>query len=322
MSQLQDRILRFRTMVHDDPESELGYFRLGQLLMEAGEHDEAATSFRRTLELSPQFSKVYHLLASSLLVLNRRDEAVRILWEGFAVADERDDNIPRDEMTKMLGQLGEATPVSKKPAANGPQPIAEKNTPAEAKRISNKTMRTTESITLSRACEAIEIPHGNKVMLAAGTRVRVTQALGGSFTVATENGNLMRIAAKDADAIGVETSTPEQSAASPLADASEVEKMVWAQLETVYDPEIPVNVVDLGLVYECRVIPLPEEGYDVTIKLTLTAPGCGMGDVLRADAQTKILGVPNVKDVHIEIVVAPPWNQSMMSEAAKLQLGL
>ena len=322
MNQLQDRILQFRKMVHDDPESELGYFRLGQLLTEAGEYGEAITSFHRTLELSPQFSKVYQLLASNLLMLNWRDEAVRVLREGFAVADERGDNIPRDEMAKMLGQLGEEAPVSKKSVASGPQPIAEKNTPAEAKRISNKAMRTTESITLSRACEAIEIPHGNKVMLAAGTRVRVTQALGGSFTVATENGNLMRIAAKDGDAIGVETSTPEQSAASPLADASEVEKMVWAQLETVYDPEIPVNVVDLGLVYECRVTPLPEEGYDVTIKLTLTAPGCGMGDVLRADAQTKILGVPNVKDVHIEIVVAPPWNQSMMSEAAKLQLGL
>ena len=121
MSQLQDRIAQFRKMANDDPENELGHFRLGQLLIEAGEHDEAVKSFRRTLELSPQFSKVYQLLASSLLKLNRRDEAVRVLLEGFAVADERGDNMPRDEMAKMLGQLGAAVPVSKKPAASGPQ---------------------------------------------------------------------------------------------------------------------------------------------------------------------------------------------------------
>jgi probable FeS assembly SUF system protein SufT len=183
-------------------------------------------------------------------------------------------------------------------------------------------MITTESITLSRDCEAIEIPYGGKVMLPVGTRVRITQALGGAFTVATESGNMVRIAGKDGDAIGVETSTPDQSAASPMADASELEKMVWAQLTTVYDPEIPVNVVDLGLVYECRIIPLPEAGYKVKVKMTLTAPGCGMGDVLRADAHSKVLSLPDVKDVHVEIVVEPPWNQSMMSEAARLQLGL
>ena len=98
--------------------------------------------------------------------------------------------------------------------------------------------------------------------------------------------------------------------------------MVWAQLRTVYDPEIPVNVVDLGLVYECRIIPLPAEGYKVRVKMTLTAPGCGMGDVLRAEAQSRILDVPDVKDVHVEIVVEPPWNQSLMSEEARLQLNL
>ncbi|HMF12704.1 MAG TPA: Fe(2+)-trafficking protein [Gemmataceae bacterium] len=120
MSELQDRIAQFRKMANDDPENELGHFRLGQLLIEAGEHDEAVKSFRRTLELSPQFSKVYQLLASSLLQLNRRDEAVRVLREGFAVADERGDNMPRDEMAKILGQLGETAPVSKKPVASGP----------------------------------------------------------------------------------------------------------------------------------------------------------------------------------------------------------
>jgi tetratricopeptide (TPR) repeat protein len=122
MSQLQDRIAQFRKMANDDPDNELGHYRLGQLLMEAGQFDEAAQSFRRTLELSPQFSKVYQLLAQSLLQLGQRDEAVRVLRDGFQVADERGDNMPRDDMAKMLTQLGEPAPVSKKVAvpAGGP----------------------------------------------------------------------------------------------------------------------------------------------------------------------------------------------------------
>jgi len=120
MNQLQDRIAQFRKMANDDPENELGHYRLGQLLMEAGQHDEAAQSFRRTLELSPQFSKVFHLLAQALVQLGRRDEAVQVLREGFQVADERGDNMPRDEMAKMLAQLGEAAPAPKKAAAGGP----------------------------------------------------------------------------------------------------------------------------------------------------------------------------------------------------------
>ncbi|SRR5579884_861998 len=117
MNQLQDRIAQFRKMANDDPDNELGHYRLGQLLMEAGQYDEAAQSFRRTLELSPQFSKVYHLLAQSLLQLGQRDEAVRVLREGFQVADERGDNVPRDDMAKMLAGLGEAAPAPKKAAA-------------------------------------------------------------------------------------------------------------------------------------------------------------------------------------------------------------
>jgi Fe-S cluster biosynthesis and repair protein YggX len=119
MSQLQERIAQFRKMATDDPENELGHFRLGQLLLEAGQHQEAVDSFRRTLELSPHFSKVYQLLATCLLQLNRRDEAVRVLRQGFGVADERGDNIPREEMGKMLVQLGEAAPVAQKPTAPG-----------------------------------------------------------------------------------------------------------------------------------------------------------------------------------------------------------
>src|SRR5437868_10352459 len=120
MSQLQERIAQFRKMAHDDPENELGHFRLGQLFQEAGQFQDAVASFRRTLELSPHFSKVYQLLASCLLQLNQRDEAIRVLQQGFTVADERGDNIPRDDMAKMLGQLGQPIPVSKKTATAAP----------------------------------------------------------------------------------------------------------------------------------------------------------------------------------------------------------
>jgi tetratricopeptide (TPR) repeat protein len=122
MSQLEDRIAQFRKMANEDPDNELGHYRLGQLLTEAGKHDEAIQSFRRTLELSPQFSKVYHLLAQSLLQLPNREEAVRVLRQGFDVADERGDNVPRDDMAKLLVQLGEPAPASKKaaPAGGGP----------------------------------------------------------------------------------------------------------------------------------------------------------------------------------------------------------
>ena len=119
MTQLQERIAQFRKMASDDPENELGHFRLGQLLMENLQFDEAIQSFRRTLELSPQFSKVYQLLGASHLKLNQRDEAIKVLTEGFRVADERGDNIPRDEMTKMLVELGEAAPVSRRGQAAG-----------------------------------------------------------------------------------------------------------------------------------------------------------------------------------------------------------
>ncbi|HEV3083626.1 MAG TPA: Fe(2+)-trafficking protein [Gemmataceae bacterium] len=119
MSQLQERITQFRKMANDDPDNELGHFRLGQLLLEAGQNEEAVQSLRRTLELSPQFSKVYQLLAKSLIALNRADEAVEVLQKGFAVADERGDNMPRDDMGKMLGALGKPVPTSKRPASGG-----------------------------------------------------------------------------------------------------------------------------------------------------------------------------------------------------------
>lgn len=183
-------------------------------------------------------------------------------------------------------------------------------------------MNTNAPITLSRDCEVIEIPDGNKVTLPAGTEVMITQALGGTYTLRTDRGYLVRIAAQDTDAIGVENVATSQPEAAPVVDGTELEKLVWEQLKTVYDPEIPVNVVDLGLVYLCQATPLPDGGHNVKVRMTLTAPGCGMGDVLKSDAQSKISRVPGVSEVEVEIVLDPPWDQSMMSEEAKFELGI
>lgn len=187
-----------------------------------------------------------------------------------------------------------------------------------------------EFVSLTRGCEAIQIPSGNSFLLPAGTRVRVTQSLGGTYTVITEEGYMVRIAGKDADALGQNVGAgfprPKGEETSPLptdsVDPAEIEKRVWAQLSTVFDPEIPVNVVDLGLVYLCKVTPSPEGGHKVEVKMTLTAPGCGMGSVLKADAENKIRGIPGVNAANVEMVVDPPWNPGRMSEAAKLQLGM
>ncbi len=184
-------------------------------------------------------------------------------------------------------------------------------------------MRTHEPITLSRDCEAIMIPSGERVSLPAGTEVSVIQTLGGSYTVTTPHGEMLRIAGKDADAIGEEISPASEAGAPGTAEEPlDIEKSVWDQLRTCFDPEIPVNIVDLGLVYACRISPLPEGGNKAEVKFTLTAPGCGMGDVLKADVQAKALSVPGIEDVDVEVVVEPPWDPSRMSEAAKLQLGM
>ena len=184
-------------------------------------------------------------------------------------------------------------------------------------------MRTNEPITLSRDCEAIVIPDGYQVKLPKGSPVTILQALGGDYTVTTTQGYMVRISGKDADALGKEIAPALQAGGSAAAEGPvDVEKLVWDQLKTCFDPEIPVNVVDLGLVYVCRITPLPEGGNKAEVKFTLTAPGCGMGDVLKADIQSKILSVPGIKDVDVAVVVEPPWDSSKMSEAAKLQLGM
>ena len=187
-------------------------------------------------------------------------------------------------------------------------------------------MKLYEPITLSRDCPAIQIPSGDPITLPGGTRVRVTQAQGGTYTVMTTQGYLARIAEKDADALGEELApapaapVTEPETSTPL-EGPELKQRVWEQLKTIYDPEIPVNVVELGLVYLCQITPLPEGGSKVKVQMTLTAPGCGMGDVLRRDADQKIRSIPGAKDVDVEIVLDPPWDQSRMSEAARLQLG-
>ena len=176
-----------------------------------------------------------------------------------------------------------------------------------------------EPVTFTRDCDAVLIPVGEKVTLPAGSYGFLTQALGGSFTVYIE-GNLFRIAGTDADAIGKE---PLKAPEVPDdATESDIEAIVWQQMSTCYDPEIPINIVDLGLIYECNIERTDQGGRVVHIKMTLTAPGCGMGDILAADVRDKIEIIPTVERAEVELVFDPPWNQSMMSEAARLEAGL
>jgi probable FeS assembly SUF system protein SufT len=180
-------------------------------------------------------------------------------------------------------------------------------------------MDTTQFITLTRDADAIEIPSGVGRTLPAGTGVRVMQFLGNSWTVTSAHG-MFRIDAKDADALGLAVPSLTETPASPETALSE--KMVWDQLKTVFDPEIPVNIADLGLIYSCVTSPLKQGGNRIEIKMSMTAPGCGMGNVLKSDVETKLARLPDVKEVDVEIVFDPPWGPSRMSEAAKLQLGL
>jgi probable FeS assembly SUF system protein SufT len=177
-------------------------------------------------------------------------------------------------------------------------------------------------IELSRDVIATTIPYGQKTKLPKGSHVEITQELGGSFTVLCDFG-MVRIEGKDSDALGrSEPSGTPELPKDALTDAKAVATAVWDQLKTCYDPEIPVNIVELGLVYENKVEPLPEGGFRVLVRFTLTAPGCGMGGILQAEAREKILTIPGVREAVIEVVFDPPWTQSMMSDAAKLQLGM
>jgi len=183
-------------------------------------------------------------------------------------------------------------------------------------------MQTNEPKILTREVEAFIVPVGTKVTLQKGEHAHVTQSLGGSYTVIV-NGNMFRIEGKDADALGLEVQTKATSAAGGPVTQDQVEKQVWDALKTCFDPEIPVNIVDLGLIYDCGVAPIEGCGsFRVNVKMTLTAPGCGMGPMIAQDAQNKILSLEAVDEANVEVVWDPPWNQAMLSEAAKLQLGL
>lgn len=172
-------------------------------------------------------------------------------------------------------------------------------------------------MTTTRDALATQIPSGIPHPVPAGTQVRLTQALGGSYTVMTDQGYMLRFDAKDADALGISA----QEAQAHTAPGEFNDKLVWDRLRTVYDPEIPVNVVDLGLIYDCQ-IAATDEGRQIDIKMTMTAPGCGMADVLKADIQRQLSALPTVKNVNVEVVFDPPWHPGRMSEGARLQLGL
>lgn len=178
---------------------------------------------------------------------------------------------------------------------------------------------TNEPFSLARDVKAVIVPAGETVTLREGTAGFITQALGGSFTVYVE-GNLFRVTGQDADALGKEP-LPRPAIPDNATD-KDIEEVIWKQLRTCYDPEIPINIVDLGLVYRCDVALQPDGSRAVSVDMTLTAPGCGMGDVLVQDAREKISIVPTVSEVTVELVFDPPWNQGMMSDEAKLQTGM
>ena len=177
-----------------------------------------------------------------------------------------------------------------------------------------------ESIVLQRDVNMVQIPDGTPGVLPKGHIVTLYQQLGGNFTVTTERGSMVRIAAVDSDALGKEPAIAGQIAHG--LDAETVEQNVWEVLKTIYDPEIPVNVADLGLIYSCRVIPIEEGQHRVEIIMTLTAPGCGMGPILQQDIESGVKNLPGVAEVGVEVVFDPPWSREMMSEVAKLQLGM
>lgn len=179
-------------------------------------------------------------------------------------------------------------------------------------------MHNVTTVELKRDCEAVQIPVGNTVMLPAGTSVDITQTLGGTYTVHAMGG-LFRIASKDVDALGVDpaAAAPKPATAGPVSEES-----VWEVLKTCYDPEIPVNIVDLGLVYDMVIEPGPSGASRIGVKMTLTAPGCGMGGVIARDAQEKLLMLDGVEAADVEIVWDPPWHQSMISAEGRRILGL
>ncbi len=178
-------------------------------------------------------------------------------------------------------------------------------------------MNNSEFIDVLRECDGYLIPSGDKIKLKKGTKVKITQSLGGDFTLYV-NGNLVKISGSDADAIGQKIELKKDNISNKHYD----EKYIWDVLKTCYDPEIPVNIVDLGLVYDLKSSKTKSDKYNINIKMTLTAPGCGMGPVIAQDVETKVLDLNFVEDVLVEVVWEPLWNQNMMTDEAKLKLGM
>lgn len=174
---------------------------------------------------------------------------------------------------------------------------------------------------LSRNVKATLIPHGESMELPEGGRVTITHRLGGNYTVMTENG-MFRIGGEDADALGEEPEKPDFDVPEGGHDGPPDTEALWSQLKKVFDPEIPVNIVDLGLVYSLETRECDEGGYKVFVAMTLTAPGCGMGPSIAEDARSKVVQVPGVAEAQVDIVWEPPWNQDMISETGKMELGL
>ncbi|HTP53226.1 MAG TPA: putative Fe-S cluster assembly protein SufT [Anaeromyxobacteraceae bacterium] len=190
-------------------------------------------------------------------------------------------------------------------------------------------MERREPIALRRAVEVTLVPSGERHVLAEGAWVVIQQILGGHFTVMTDRGGLARIADADADALGEAFAEQARQAAESersKADAAQGqpfdEQLVWSALKKVFDPEIPASIVDLGLVYECSAAPLPDGGRKVTIRMTLTAPGCGVAPLILDDVRERVAKVPGVSQVDVDLVFEPPWTPARMSDAAKLQLGM
>jgi probable FeS assembly SUF system protein SufT len=181
-------------------------------------------------------------------------------------------------------------------------------------------MQDQKPIALARECQAVMIPSGEKVVLAAGSSVWLTQALGGGYTAMTDHGYMVRIDGADAEALGLAGEIDTKSASS--TEAASVDERVWQQLRSCFDPEIPVNIVELGLVYSCSTEELPRGGHKAIVRFTLTAQGCGMGQFLKDDIKKKLLAVPGVQEVDAELVWEPAWNQSMISPQAKQRLGI
>ena len=184
-------------------------------------------------------------------------------------------------------------------------------------------MTIDKPIILQRDCQAALVPSGEPILLSAGSQVWLTQALGGSYTIMTDRGHTVRIDGRDGDVLGLEVSEQEKLMRQDgVSTGGSVEDLVWRQLRSCFDPEIPVNIVDLGLIYDRKITDRGDGGYSVVVRFTLTAQGCGMGAFLQADIRKKLLALQDVREAAVDLVWDPPWNQSRLSPTAKQQLGI